>query len=340
VGQRAKVILAFACVYVIWGSTYLAIRVGVADIPAALFAAARFVPGGLLMLLGLAAFRRPVKPARADLGVLLASAVLLLVSGNGLVILAERTVPSGPAALVVATVPLWITALEAILPGGERLAARGVAGIVLGLLGLVALTWPQLTATAGQVIDPGGIGLLVIASISWAGGTLLMRRRSPALDPLSVTAWQMLLGGLVHLMLWLLFQRAEPVALSGGALRAIAYLIVFGSWIGYTAFVWLVRHVPAAKVATYAYVNPVIAVLLGWLVLQEPIDAFVVGGMLIILLAVMLVNSARVRAARPQAVAPVPPAPPPEAVPAAGNPTVAAGVPKSTHSVIESTRGD
>jgi drug/metabolite transporter (DMT)-like permease len=304
--QRLKIILAFAAIYVVWGSTYLAIRVGVQHLPATLLAGTRFAIAGVLMLLGLAVLRRRVLPVRRDWLTLIGSGLLLLVGGNGLVVLAEKTVPSGPAALVVATVPLWVALLEAVLPGGERLAARGWAGIALGFFGLVVLNWPELVAGARQALDPLGVLILVLASFSWACGTLLMRRRPASLDPLAVTGWQSLAGGLCHLLLAATLQRGEPVEWNAEALYSVAYLIGFGSLIGFTAYGYLIAHVPPAKVSTYAYVNPAIAVLLGWWILHEPLDVFVLGGMAVILLAVALVNSARVQARPPRVVAVVP----------------------------------
>jgi drug/metabolite transporter (DMT)-like permease len=301
--ERSRIIVAFAIIYVVWGSTYLAIRVGVPYIPSAIFAGVRFLIAGVILLVALAAARRPLRPSRRDLITLAAAGFLLLVTGNGLVILAEETVPSGLAALVIATVPLWAAGLEAVLPGGEALSGRGVIGILLGLGGLVVLSWPELSGAAGAQLDLRGIGLLVVASASWAAGTLLIRRRPLRLSALTATGWEMLLGGAFNLALGLAFQGRRPILWSQELLLSLAYLVVFGSLIAFTAYVWLAQRVAPAKITTYAYVNPVIAVFLGWWLLQEPIDATVLGGLAMIVPAVLLVTSAQVRrrpAARPR----------------------------------------
>jgi drug/metabolite transporter (DMT)-like permease len=294
VKDNQKVILAFATVYVVWGSTYLAIRVGAPYMPAALFAAARFIPAAGVMLLVLSALRRPIIPSRRDLLTLVAAGLLLLVGGNGLVVLAEQTVPSGLAALVVATVPLWIAGMEAVLPGGERLAPRGLAGLFLGLAGLVILSWPQLVHAAGQAANPVGLLTVVAASFFWAAGTLVTRRRPLTIDPFAATGWEMAFGGLGNLLLGLTVQARTPITWNAALFGSLAYLAVFGSIVAFSAYVWLLQRVPAAKVATYAYVNPVIAVFLGWWLLHETLDAYGVAGMVVILLAVVLVTTAKV----------------------------------------------
>jgi len=294
--HRAKVIAAFVPVYVIWGSTYLAIRVGGANMPSAVFAGVRFVLAGLVMLGALAALRRPLRPSRKDLLTLAGAGLLLLVGGNGLLVLAETVVPSGMAALVIATVPLWIAGLEAVLPGGERIAARGIVGILLGLLGLVILSWPELTHASQEMAQPVGLAVLLGAALSWSSGTLLMRRRPVKVDAFVATGWEMLFGGGLNLMLGLLIQGRQPITWNAALAGSLLYLIVFGSLLTLTAYVWLLKHIPAAKVATYAYVNPVIAVFLGWWLLGETVTAYLIGGMAVIVLAVVLVNTAPVKA--------------------------------------------
>jgi drug/metabolite transporter (DMT)-like permease len=295
--HRAKVIAAFVPVYVIWGSTYLAIRVGGANMPSAVFAGVRFVLAGLVMLGALAALRRPLRPSRKDLLTLAGAGLLLLVGGNGLLVLAETVVPSGMAALVIATVPLWIAGLEAVLPGGERIAARGIVGILLGLLGLVILSWPELTHASQEMAQPVGLAVLLGAALSWSSGTLLMRRRPVKVDAFVATGWEMLFGGGLNLMLGLLIQGRQPITWNTALAGSLLYLIVFGSLLTLTAYVWLLKHIPAAKVATYAYVNPVIAVFLGWWLLGEKVTASLIGGMAVIVLAVVLVNTAPVKSA-------------------------------------------
>lgn len=295
--HRFKVIVAFGLVYVIWGSTYLAIRVGAAHMPSSIFAGVRFVLAAAVMLAVLAILRRRLVPSRRDLVTLAGAGALLLVGGNGLVVLAETVVPSGMTALIIATVPLWVAGLEAVLPGGERIAPRGFVGILLGLAGLVILSWPELSRASQEVAHPAGLALLVCAALSWSLGTLLMRRRPVKVDAFVATGWEMLFGGVLNSILGLLIQGRQPIAWNTELVGSLLYLIVFGSLVALTAYVWLVNHVPAAKVSTYAYVNPVIAIFLGWWLLDEKVTAHLIVGMAVIVLAVVLVNTAPVRGA-------------------------------------------
>jgi drug/metabolite transporter (DMT)-like permease len=295
--HRVKVVVAFGLVYVIWGSTYLAIRVGAAHMPSSLFAGVRFVVAGVVMLGAMALLGRRLRPSRRDLLTLLGAGALLLLGANGLVVLAETVVPSGMTALIVATVPLWIAGLEAVLPGGERIASRGILGILLGFAGLVILTWPALSGASQEVAHPAGLALLVCAALSWSLGTLLMRRRPLRVDAFVGTGWEMLFGGGLNLIAGFLFQSRQPITWNSELVGSLLYLIVFGSLAALTAFVWLVQHVPATKVTTYAYVNPVIAVFLGWWLLNEKVTLYLIAGMAVIVLAVVLVNTAAVKQA-------------------------------------------
>jgi drug/metabolite transporter (DMT)-like permease len=296
--RRGLFLLAFASVYLAWGSTYLAIRVGVASMAPAVLAGLRFTIAGAGMLLALRLMGRPIAVSRHDLRALLIVGVCLLLGGNGLVVWAEQTVPSGLAALIVATVPLWMAGLATLPPARERLPARAVAGVVLGFVGVGVLVGPAPDAPGGTLAAEGA---LLLATLSWSCGSLYARRARIRCDAFTATGWEMLLAGLLFLLiaaatgsLWNVQPTAEGVA-------ALAWLVTAGSWIGFTAYVWLLEHVPAAKAATYAYVNPVIAVLLGWWLLDEPITAAVAAGSAIIVVAVVLVTTARMRPAEPRA---------------------------------------
>ena len=296
--HRFRVALAFGLVYLLWGSTYLGIRIVVEHIPPSVMGASRFLLAGLPMLGWCALRGRKIALTAGDFWRVLAIGVLLLTGGNVMVAWAEQFVASGLAALIVAIVPIWVALIESILPRGERLAGRGVAGLALGIAGLAALMWPRLWAGggAGHVQILGALGL-VFASLSWASGSILSRRSQLGIDPFAATAWEMTLAGMVNLGIVLALGDHHRVVWTARGVGALFYLVIFGSWIGFTAYIWLLEHVPTPKVATYAYVNPVVAVFLGWLVLSEPVDAYIAVGTFIIIAGVALVNSSKIHKA-------------------------------------------
>jgi len=295
-GFLLRVVAAFAALYVIWGSTYFAIRVTLDSMPAAASASIRFIIAGPFLLLLARLNGHAIIPPRRDRVPLAVIGCLLLVGGNGLVVWSEQYVASGLAALTVATTPLWIAIGGAVLPRGERLPAAGWAGVLLGLLGLGVLLWPKLSAGAGSELY-AEIALLT-ATLCWTSGSLYSKRVTLTTPPLVATGWQMSTAGVV----------LSSVAAGAGAFAhfspspvgwlALAYLVFFGSCIAFTAFGWLLQHVPAAKVMTYAYVNPVIAVLLGCLLRNEPFTTAMALGTPIIVIAVALVTTAKVRVAQ------------------------------------------
>ncbi len=286
--SRRLTILAFAAVYLAWGSTYIAIRIGVGHVPPTVLAGTRFLIAGGGMLLVLAATGRLAPTPPRELRAIAIMALTMLIGGNGLVVWAEQSVPSGFAALLVATVPIWMAGLAALAPARERLPRAGVAGILLGFLGVAVLVRPS---GGGDVV---GSLALVLASFSWSVGSIYARHAGLRADPITVTAWEMFFAGLMFLALGTLTGGVFAARFDAAGIGAILYLIVFGSWIGFTAYVWLLANVPAAKAATYAYVNPVIALFLGWFFLDEPITPAILVGSAIIVVAVALVTSARV----------------------------------------------
>ncbi|MGH9510372.1 MAG: EamA family transporter [Terriglobales bacterium] len=290
--HRFRVILAFGLVYVLWGSTYLGIRIAIDDIPPATLAGVRFLIAGVVMLAVCAATGRRIALTRRDFLRVGSVGVLLLTGGNVLVCWSEQYVASGLAALIVAFVPIWVVVIEALILRHERLSGRGLFGLGLGIGGLLVLLWPRLQAgTLGGRMELIGALALVLASLSWATGSVSSRRWKLEVDVFVSTAWQMVIAGVVDLALGFALGETGRIQWTIKGIGATAYLIVAGSWVGHTAYIWLLNHVPTQKVATYAYVNPVVAVFLGWLVLQERVDGYIIAGASIILAAVALVNT-------------------------------------------------
>jgi drug/metabolite transporter (DMT)-like permease len=286
-------------VYIVWGSTYLAIRVVVETIPPLLSAGVRFGVAGLVLVAVLALQRgfAAVRPTRAQLGGA-ALVGLLLPGANAVVSVAEQEVPSSIAALLIASVPLWVILLRA--GSGDRVSLRGAASVLVGFAGVALLVRP-----GEQSGDATMLGLLacVGAALMWASGSFASPRLALPRDPLSSVGWQMLLGGLAIVAVGLAIGEGGDVdvdAFSARSLLALAYLIVFGSWVAYTAYAWLLQNAPISKVSTYAYVNPVVAIFLGWLILDEVVTSTtLVGAAIIVASVALVVRTESTRRARP-----------------------------------------
>ena len=293
--HRLRVGISFGLVYFFWGSTYLAILIAVRHFPAALLGGLRFLIAGALMLGWCLATGRKVAISRKDALRLLVIGVLLLTGGNVVLAWTENFINSGLAALIVAVVPIWIAAIEA-LSGGDRLNTRGWTGLLLGIAGLVVLLWPDIVS--GSSLGRPNLFVsfaLMLGSLSWALGSVTSRRTQLGVGPFAATGWEMLLAGSVNAILAFALGDFRHADWSRTGWLAIAYLVTFGSLVGFTAYIWLLEHVPTPKVATYAYVNPVVAVFLGWLVRGERIDRYMVLGMAVIITAVVLVTSSKLR---------------------------------------------
>ena len=287
------VMLGFAAVYVVWGSTYLAIRVGVESFPPFVLAGVRHLIAGLV-LYPIFRSKTGIRPTAGHWRTATVAGVLLLFVGNGGVCWAEQTVPSGIAALLVATVSLWLVIVDWLRPGGVRPVALVVAGLVLGFAGLVLLVGPAHLGGSGRV-DPRGAGVLVIASFAWACGSLYSKHGGMPSSAMLGVAMQSLTGGIALLIASLLSGEFHTFHLAAISLRswlALAYLIVFGSGIGLSAYIYILQKSTAARVGTYAFVNPVVALFLGWLVIGETITLRTVLAAAVILTAVILVISA------------------------------------------------
>ena len=272
---------ALWAVYLIWGSTYLGIKVAGDTIPAFFAVSWRFVTAGALMA-GLVAWRQGPHALRVTRQELACAALigLLLPGANGLLFVAERTVPTGVASLIIASVPLLVVLLR--IAGGDRPPTLAIAGVLVGFAGVAILFHPEGGATWW------GIGLTGVSALAWATGSYLSSRIPLPEDAFVATTFEMLAGGLL-LLPFGLAQRPDPGAFSGASLAAFAYLVLIGSLVGFTAYVWLLHHAPLGTVSTYAYVNPVVAIGLGVAFLDEHVTWRVALGAAIVLASVAVV---------------------------------------------------
>jgi drug/metabolite transporter (DMT)-like permease len=278
-------------VYLVWGSTYLAIAIAVQTLPPLLSAGLRFLSAGVVLYGWLLARHRgaALRVGRVRLAGAALVGVLLLAGGNGLVVLSERTVPSGLVALIVASVPLWIVVFRRI--AGDRIDLALAAGVLAGFAGVAVLVIPR--GASGE-IAPVGLAMALGATFSWALGTFASPRLRMPRDPLASTALQMLAGGLVLIVVAVAAGEsasADPSRFSTASLVAMAYLVVFGSLVAFSAYTWLLQHAPVSVVATYAYVNPIVAVVLGAIVLSEAVTPSMLVGAAVILAAVAFIVS-------------------------------------------------
>jgi drug/metabolite transporter (DMT)-like permease len=284
-----KAYIAWGNVCLFWGSTYLAIRIGVAVFPPALFIGIRFVIAGLIFFafLKLKGFATPGRKEVFDSVIV---GVMLLVLGNAVVVWAEQWLESGLAALIIATVPFWMVGFEAALPGGDKLTLRKIAGIILGFMGLVHLLGPDLKAG----FDPNffkAILALFFAACSWAAGSIFSKHRNLKTDPLMAATIQMISAGIILIFMGAFFGEFKRLVFNWQGLAAMAYLIVFGSLIGYSSFIYALSKLPVAKFSMYAYINPVIAVILGWLILDERFDWVMITSTIVVISGVILVKT-------------------------------------------------
>ena len=284
--------MAWFAVCLIWGTTYLGIRVSLETIPPALMAGLRWTAAGLLLggALVLRGERFPASSAWPGLALL---AVLMIGLGNGMVVWAEQYVPSGLTAVILATSPFWMVGVEAMLPRGEPITAAAARGLALGFAGIVLLAWPDAQgggASAGRFL--AGVLALQLACAGWALGSSWSKRHEAGSNVMTATALQMLFGGVLMLAIGTAAGEWRYLSFSGRTAAALIYLTLVGSIGGFVAYIYALRHLPIATVSLYAYINPIIAVLLGTLVLGEPLGprvvlaaALVLGGLMLVRLA-------------------------------------------------------
>lgn len=287
--NQLPLLLALLTVYLVWGSTYLAIRVAVLGMPPFLMAGMRFLSASLV-LIAIGAMLRHPWPSRKEMAWAGLVGLFLLLGGNGLVVWAEQFIDSSLAALLIASMPLWSLAFESALPAGDRPTPLGMVGIGLGFMGVVTLFWPTLKA--GDTHSLWAQAMVIAGTAIWALGTMIARRVSLPRSGIFNSGFTMLSAGLAFCLVSVGFSEPSKVVWSAiplNAWLAVAYLAVFGSCIAFSAFAWLNRHAPADLTSTYAYVNPVVAVILGYLLLREPVTAWTLAGSALIVLSVGLV---------------------------------------------------
>lgn len=287
--NKLLIVFAFACVYLCWGSAFVAIRYSVQTIHPAFVAGVRYVVAALLLLGYMLIRGESLRISMRDLrqvmllGLLMFSCNTLLLSYGG------RELPAGLTALIISIIPLFIALLEAILPAGTPPTAGGWLGIVSGFLGIMFLlkqSIPERASISGQI--PASIGLL-IAAFAWALGSVLLNRMSFSTPMLVCTGWQMLIGGVVNVAIGFCLNGVQGLHAGSAAWLSVLFLAIFGTLAGYTSYAYLLRHAALGSVATYAYINPLIAVALGWIVLKEPVTLNQCLGMVFVLTSVAVV---------------------------------------------------
>jgi drug/metabolite transporter (DMT)-like permease len=289
---RGRIITAFAAIYIIWGSTYLGIRFAVETLPPFVMGGTRFLIAGLF-LYGLLWLRGVPAPALFHWRNAASVGVLLIGFGNGGVCWAEQKVPSGLTALLIAVTPLWFALIDWVRPGGARPRLQTLLGILIGFAGVVMLVGSR-DILHRNAIEPAGALALMLSSFAWAGGSLYARYTPKPESPMMGVAMQMIAGGLFLLLIACV--AGEPArigwqAVSGRSVLAFAYLILVGSLVGFTAYSWLLKVCPPVEVSTYAYVNPVVAVFLGWSLGGETFTLQILWAAVVIVLGVVIITT-------------------------------------------------
>ena len=292
--SRAQLIAAFASVYTIWGSTYLAIRYAIQTIPPFLMGGVRFLISGALLYLW-ARYRGAERPTRIHWRNTAIAGAFLLLGGNGAVVWAEQSVPSGLTALLVSILPFWLVIIEWVRPPRQRPSNAVIAGLLLGFVGIIVLVGPGNIGGTGD-IRPLGALVLILGSLAWAIGSFFARDANLPDSGLLTTGMEMLAGGVLLSLVGALtgeFRGIDLHAVSRASAIGLLYLIFFGSLIGFTSYIWLLDKVSPAMLGTYAYVNPVVAVLLGWAIAGERLSARTGVAAAIVICSVALITLAR-----------------------------------------------
>ncbi|HJP61668.1 MAG TPA: EamA family transporter [Gemmatimonadaceae bacterium] len=292
--SRSQILAAFASIYIIWGSTYLAIRYAVQTIPPFLMGGLRFVISGAL-LYAWARYRGATRPSRIHWRNAIIAGGFLLVGGNGAVVWAEQFVPSGMTALLVSILPFWLVIIEWVRPPRRRPAAAVLIGLIVGFIGIVVLVGPGNLGGQGDV-RPLGAVVLILGSLSWAIGSFFSRDADLPQSGLLTTGMEMLGGGALMLVVGASsgeLSHFEIARVSAASAIGLLYLVTFGSLLGFTSYIWLLDKVSPARLGTYAYVNPIVAVVLGWAIAGERLSFRTAVAAAIVICAVALITTAR-----------------------------------------------
>lgn len=307
--MKTRIWSAMLAVYIVWGSTYLAIRYVVEELPPFLSAGVRFLISGAILIFW-QRLRGSPAPTRQEWRAATIIGLFLLLGGNGLLAWAEKIIPSGIASLFIGATPLWMALLDTLRPNGIRLSWLTWAGVLTGFAGIALLANPWRNGFDGLHLDPWGVIVLLLAALSWSIGSLYSRKAPLPASPLMGTGMEMLAGSLGLFIFGSLvgeWGALDEAVITARSLLGLLYLITFGSLIGFVSYTWLLRNAPTPLVSTYAYVNPLVAILLGTMMGNEPITWRVVTSALIIISSVGLINFSRTRvAARVEAETPAP----------------------------------
>jgi drug/metabolite transporter (DMT)-like permease len=280
--------LAWIAVCILWGTTYLAIRIGVESLPPMLFAGIRWIIAGLIFItiLSLLGKKFPAKKDMLHLGVM---GLSMLGIGNGLVVVGEQYINSGLAALLITTVPFWIVGMETFFSKGKKINVPTISGLLIGLLGVTLIfgnDWKDLFDSKYYL----GVLSIMGAVVAWSYGSVYSKYKKVSVHPLMSASVQMLIAGFAQTLLGYFLGEFSAISLSQSGLFSLGYLIIAGSIFGYGSYIYAIEHLPLSLVSTYAYINPIIALFLGWLVLNEKLDIFIISGAVVIILGVLLVR--------------------------------------------------
>ena len=298
--RNGRIAIAFACVYFFWGSTYLAMRYGLEVLPPFMIGSIRFLISGVILLAFCVACGMRTLPTKREFGLLAIMGVLMLGCGNLTILWAELYLPTGLVSLLIATIPLYAALIEIFLPNGDGLPPRGWAGVGIGFIGMALLVSPRLRDSFhGDTRQIVAAGVALGGAFSWTVGSVIARRSTIHISGFAAAGWQMFFGGAFNAIV--MFSTGGYHGAHWGLLAwsSILYLVTFGSLVGYTAYIYLLNNVPLSKVATYAYINPVVAVLLGAIFLHERFVTAEYMGMASVLLAVFLVTSSKRKTGSP-----------------------------------------